>query len=234
MLALPLLVLAGCGTLGLSFMGFGEDEAPESDTADTAEPGPPPVDASLEGRTWEADLATASIPEPQGLSGLMALMDSTVVLFHIENHADYSLDLTFALTDASGQQDLCQPVLDFSGADFSQNPWLVVERTSIDLTINGETVQLRDAQLELQVATYGQGFTNGWIVTEVDGRELDIALGDRISSSVCEILDAMGTECHACSDGDESCFFIRIEDLEGNDYGGPFDPDVDASLCDQR
>ncbi len=231
MLALPLIVLVGCGTLGLSFLTGKDKEADEGEHSDTGPEALPPVDAAVEGRTWMADLAQATVSEPEGLGAFLALMDSTAVLFHIDEEYDDTIDLVFALTGADGHQDPCQPVLDFSGADFSGNPWLLVERTDVDLTINGQQVTLMDAQLELRIQPYGQGFLEGWMVAEIDGRELDDALGDRIQSTVCDLLDALGTECHACSDSSESCFFVRIEDLEGADYGGPFDPDVDPSAC---
>jgi hypothetical protein len=232
MLALPLLLLVGCGTLGLSFLTGGKDEDTGPEVVDTGPEQLPPVDADVSGRTWTADLMDAVITEPEGLGAFLALMDSTTVLFHVEAEYDDKLDLIFALTDASGQQDVCQPVLDFSGADFGGNPWVFVDRTDVDLRINGVDVTLHDAQLELRVQTYGQGFEQGWMVSEVDGRELDAALGDRIDSTVCELLDALGTDCHACGDGTESCFYVRIEELEGADYGGSFDPDADPSLCD--
>ncbi len=232
MLAFPLILLVGCGTLGLSFLTGGKDEVDTADVLDTGPADLPPVEADVSGRTWTADLLEATISEPAGLSGLLVLLDSTEILFHVEAEYDDKLDLIFALTDAQGQQDVCQPVLDFSGADFSGNPWVHVERTDVELRMNGTDVTLHDTQLELRIETYGQGFEHGWLVSEVDGRELDTALGDRIDSTVCELLDAMGTECHACSDGDESCFFVRIEDLDGHDYGGPFDPDVDPSECE--
>jgi len=232
MLALPLILLVGCGTLGLSFFSGKDKEDPDTEIFDTAPPELPPVDANVEDRTWVADLMNATITEPQGLGAFLALMDSTAVLFHVEAEYDDKLDLIFALTSADGHQDVCQPVLDFSGADFGGNPWVFVERTNIDLRINGVDVALMDAQLELRIQAYGQGFQEGWMVSEIDGRELDEALGDRIDSTFCELLDALGTECHGCDDGAESCFFIRIEDLEGSDYGGPFDANVDPSDCD--
>jgi hypothetical protein len=232
MLALSLLVLVGCGSMGLSFLTGGKDAVDTGAELDTGPPELPPVEANVEGRTWVADVAAATISEPQGLAGLLMLLDSTDVLFHVDAHQGDSIDLVFALTDAEGHQDVCQPVLDFSGADFSGNPWLVVDRTDVSLRINGQEVTLRNAQLELRVETYGQGFEQGWLVAEIDGRELDDALGDRIDSTVCELLDAMDTDCHSCSDGAESCFFLRIEDLDGNDYGGPFDPNVDPRDCE--
>jgi hypothetical protein len=226
---LPLLLLYGCGTLGLGF-NVGRAKPETGDPNDTGD-GPATVDASIMGRTWSADLAQATIPEPEGLGGFLALMDSTAVLFHVSKDEGNDVDLVFALTGADGHQDLCQPVLDFSGADFSGNPWLTVSKTSVPLRINGVEVELRDAQLELLVHEFGQGFQRGWMVAEVDGRELDEALGDRIPSSTCEILDALGTTCHDCGDGSSSCFYIRIEELEGVDYGGPFDPEPDPSEC---
>lgn len=232
MLALPLFLLVGCGSLGLSFLTGGKDKDTGPEVVDTGPEELPPVDADVSGRVWTADLLDATITEPEGLGAFLAFMDSTTVLFHVEAEYDDKLDLTFALTDSTGMQDVCQPVLDFSGADFSGNPWVYVERTDIELRINGQVVTLRDAQLELRIQTYGQGFEEGWMVSEVDGRELDAALGDRIDSTVCELLDAMDTDCHACSDGDASCFFVRIEELQGADYGGAFNPDVDPSLCD--
>lgn len=231
MLALPLILFVGCGTLGLSFLTGNDEKPDDSGLVDTGPEQLPPVDAAVEGRTWIADLAAATFTEPEGLGAFLALMDSTAVLFHVEAEYDQRLDLIFALTGADGHQDVCQPVLDFSGADFGGNPWVFVDRTDVDLRINGETVELMDAQLELRIQTYGQGFQQGWMVSEVDGRQLDTALGDRIDSTVCDILDALGTECHACSDGDPSCFYIRIEDIEGSDYGGPFDADVNPADC---
>ena len=231
MLAYPLFLLVGCGTLGLSFLTGGEQEDTALDSSDTGAEELPPVDANVSGRTWQADLMQATIAEPEGLGAFLALMDSTTVLFDVEAEYDNKLDLVFALTGADGSQDPCQPVFDFSGADFGGNPWVFVDRTDIDLTINGQGVTLRDAQLELRIRTYGQGFEEGWMVAEADGRELDAALGDRIDSTVCELLDAMDTECHACSDGVASCFYVRIEDLAGSDYGGSFDPEPDPTAC---
>jgi len=227
-----MVLLVGCGTMGLSFLTGGKDkEVEDSSVFDTGPEQLPPVDANVEGRTWKADLMEATITEPEALGGFLALMDSTEVLFHVEAEYDDKLDLVFALTDADGKQDVCQPIFDFSGADFSGNPWVFVDKTDLDLRINGVDVELMDAQLELRIQTYGQGFQEGWLVTEIDGRELDEALGDRIDSTVCDLLDAMGTECHACGDGDESCFYVRIEDLEGSDYGGAFDAEVDPTDC---
>lgn len=229
MRALLLVFLTGCGVFGLENRGW-------LSPADTGEPSDttrddPPVEVALSDRSWESDLDAATVNAPEGLDAFLVLMDSTLILFHVDREAGSELDLIIALTDADGHQDPCQPVLDLAGADFADNPWVEVDMAELPMRINGEDVVLRDVSFEMKVETYGEGFTQGWLQAEIDGRELDEALGDRISSTTCELLEAMGTECHACDDGSPSCFALDIEGLNGVDYGGAFDPDPDPGEC---
>ncbi len=227
---LAIVFVAGCGSFGLE-RGDGLETTETAEPDDTRDDDPP-VGVSLLDRTWESDLDDATVISPQGLDALLVLMESTLLLFHVDREAGAEMDLVIALTDTEGHQDLCQPVFELTGADWSANPWLELDVAALPLTINGQEVLLRNLSFEMKVESYGEGFEHGALQAEIDGRELDEALGDRLTSSTCELLDAMGTECHECNDGSPSCFDLFFSEMAGVDYGGAFDSNPDGVGCE--
>ncbi len=220
------LLLPGCGTFGLTAVGGVQP-------SDTGDPGSdaPPVEVALAGQTWSMDLATGEVVEPEGSGAFLALLDSTAVLLSVLDEPPDQLDLAVALTGSDGLQNICQPVLDLPYANFSGNPVMLIDESQLSFNINGVAITMRELELRATIQPDGLSFERGSWQAELDARDLDEALSEQLDLSTCDLLDDMGTDCHDCGDGSESCFNLHLKDLAGQDHGAGFDPEPDTEGC---
>jgi hypothetical protein len=239
---IPLLLLGACGEFGLTQLGGGAvvadtgasardgDGAPAGQGAseDDDEGGASPIGASLEGRTWAVDLDTVTFTEPAGLEGLLSLLDSSILLFHVTEESEDRLELVVAMAGVDGRQDPCERIVTLPDAAWT-NPDFAIDEGRLELTVGGEAMNIRDAFLAAQVVSQGEGWSDGELLGELDAREVEPALPS--GTDVCDLIDTMGGSCHACSDGSRTCFDLVIEEIVASAVDSGFDPEPDDSGC---
>jgi hypothetical protein len=179
------------------------------------------VAVSLTGHTWAVDLAEVRFVEPPGMAAVLSFMDSTVLLFHASKQSKKELELVVTLAAADGTQDPCQRVQRLPTADWT-NPVFAVDEGQLDIDISGESVAFKDALLSAAVDADGDGWHDGVLAGRIDAREFAAALPE--GTDVCNLVDGMGGQCSACSDGEVQCFDLDIEAIRADPAVGDFDP----------
>lgn len=221
-----LVFLLACGDFGLTsgvdvveadaggaggYAPYGEDDEQVDET---------PVSVDLAGRTWAVDLAEVKVTEPPGMGSMLALMDSTILLFHASNEKERSLDLVVSLAAADGTQNPCEKVQSLPSAEWL-NPLFAIDEGTLNITISGNNVAFSEAILGATIDADGAGWHDGGLSARIDAREFEAALPQ--GTDMCELVDAMDGECEACDDGADKCFDLIIEDISAVKARGDFD-----------
>lgn len=222
-----LALLLACGDFGLA----PEVNLVQSATGDTGESprnggdddqaaDEDPVSGSVEGNTWAVDLADVNVTEPPGMSSMLALMDSTVLLFHATVEGKKTLELVVTLASPDGSQNPCERVHSLPSADW-HNPVFAIDDGTLNITISGEDVAFDNTVLGATIDVDGEGWHDGILTSSIDAREFVAALPE--GTDMCELVDAMGGACGGCDDGAKQCFDLVIEDIVAQPARGDFD-----------
>lgn len=188
----------------------------------------PDTQASLEGSVYRIEPGEMTIVEPPGLDALKERMLDRDILVYVASESSTKLGLSVALAGDDGRQDACETVREFPKADWSENPVFEAGPGEIDASFGGQPATLRDVSFGGVFDVDGGKWRDGTLVTQLDGRELDGALGD---VDVCELVDAMGGTCTECEDGKKLCFAVVIEGITAKRADIDFDARNDASRC---
>lgn len=226
-----LFALVGCGGVGLvSTKTDGETVEAGADTSSGTSAGDdaPPVEVALLTHTWSVDLGSVSWVAPPGITSLVALSDSTRLLFNVKAESSDSLSFAVSLAAADGGQNPCERVVDLPAARWD-NPRWTIDEPSLPLTMGGSPVDVKDAWFSAVVTPDAEEWTDGVLEGTLDARELAPGLGADID--VCQLIADMGGGCVPCDDGDVSCFEVRVEDLWATTLHSSFDPNVDDDAC---
>lgn len=217
--------LVGCGSIGLDVM---EDEPTTAGPAEEQAPADQ-VSVGLSGRTYSSFLADMTVLEPAGLQALIPQVADEELLFHVVAEGSGLLDIVMALAAADGTQDPCEPVYDLPRADWSSNPEFVIEDGQTEINIGGKPVDLAGLDLQAHVTTDGSLWDDAVLTAVIDTRDL---LGGSLSADtdVCELVENMGGECLACSDGEPACATLSLQ-LQAEQVEVDFDPGLEPSGC---
>ena len=186
------------------------------------------TDVSLAGRVFRIEPDTMTITEPPGLDALKSKAFERDILVYVESESASKLGLSVALADDAGEQDPCETVRAFPNADWSENPVFEAGPGEIDASFGGQPATLRHVSFSGVFDADGSRWRDGTLVAQLDGRELDGALGD---IDVCELVDAMGGACTSCDDGKKLCFAVAINNITATEADIDFDPRNDNNRC---
>ncbi len=175
-----------------------------------------PTAAPIVGRTYDVELdgrdLTWNSPSSTVASLLVGNIDTTSLLFMVEDASDTTIDLVAAGGyDARGStlQYPCAPPIDFPEGDFSSNPRFDVGPLDASLAASGLTVPLYaftvDGRFEADASAMRDVHVRGLI----DVRDLGAATG---FGDVCALLPAFGISCVDCPDGEAQCLELDVVD----------------------
>ena len=245
MRALPLVLLplhlAGCA-FGLSVTpldevdaqadpdtGGGWDGSGRTDEDDEGGGDAPlaPTSADLEGRVYSIPLGALHVVEPAGLGALLAEAVDRDLLVYVAQESSDSLALAAALAGADGQQDPCEVVRAFPAADWSQNPLFEAGPGVLEASFAGSPAQFRELVLAGVFDADGGAWRDGTLSAELDTRELQPALSE--FGDLCALVAELGGACHACDDGADACFDLRVDDVVAEESRVAFDPSPECA-----
>lgn len=191
--------------------------------------GEPTDPASLVGKAYSLDLGAGRFVEPPGVGDVIGSFLDTEVLLGVTAADAATVHIMGALGDGNGNQDVCEPSFDFPvDADFSENPFFIVESDKLDLDISGVVVSIED--LEVSGAFSADG-------SEVAGASLrgtlDVSiLADLVGDDPCSLLVAFGVTCQTCSDGvTETCLSVFVDSMVAEEVNGPLEM-IDQATAD--
>lgn len=210
LLTLPL--LTACGTIGL---------APDYTTDALASEAELMADG-LTGRTYAAWLSDVVAVEPMGLGVALADVDAAALLFHVTGADASGMSMVLTLSDELGQQSSCEPISALPEADWSGGMAFSIDEGSFELPVGGKSMTLSDLNLNGEIINDGTEMASTTLFAEIDARDLNGgAFGENVD--VCIIVEQLGSECHACPDGAESCTELILE-LSPVEIDVDFDP----------
>lgn len=188
----------------------------------------PRTSVSLEGRLYAMSAGDMHVTQPPGLDGLWDRVLTTPLLVYVEKETDSELRLATALGSADGTQNPCEKVRRFPTADWRENPVFAAGPGAFDASFGGQPATVREVELSGVVDEEGLGWRDGTLDAVLDTRELAAALGGL--EDVCSLVEDLGGECFACSDGQDACFTLAIEGVEAELVDADFDmtPDCGA------
>lgn len=243
-LVLGLMPLVGCGGFGLS--GGVEDGALDAgeglwdDGADDGDGFEAPDDdgrgevlsettVALEGRVYAITPAGFRVTEPPGLDALFGEVLDRDVLVFVADETDAALTLNVSLAASDGRQDPCEAVRAFPAGDWTSNPAFEVGPGRLDTSFGGNAASFRDLSLSGIFDADGGAWRYGMLSAMLDTRELAPALGG--IDDVCGLVEDLGGACTACSDGEEACFSLVLEDIVADEVPVAYDATPDVSSC---
>lgn len=193
------------------------DSDTDTDTDSDTDADTEPVEDDLTAQTYEVDLAAATWVQPNGVGDFIGGYLTTTLLLGIESATETELEMMGALSvegSSPAEQDYCLPTIDFPTADFSGNPRFEIGPTDISLSLGGASVDVSDFTVTGAFAADGSDFHNGTIEGLIDTRPIDVMLGQD-EGSVCAYAGIFGASCERCSDGEDYCLAMELEDVEG-------------------
>ena len=177
----------------------------------------------VDGRTFEIDLADASITKPsQVAQALLTLVDHSLLL-QVDHVGSDGLRMSMGAADKmTGDQDTCLPTLNMAvEGDFTGPPTFAVGPVDVSFDLAGYTVTLFDAGAEATFGSDGSYFAGGRLSGTLDARDVVEALKGRDvlpvedASAVCETITRVGLSCNPCSDGEVLCLDVEVESVQG-------------------
>lgn len=229
--------LTHCGgeaavTFRTSDLGGALDEGPES----------------LVGRTYAVALGEARFVKPEGVGSLLGGLLTQDILIGVTAASDTEINMMGALSEeGSLNQDRCEPSIEFPvAADFTEAPFFSINADELALTVADFNVAINDFTLSGTFAADGSYMGGAVLAGLLDARDLVEALiGGGIleegsdASSVCDLISAFSVSCEACSDGEEYCLSIHVDQIMAEETGSELvaqdecDPEACSEGCDE-
>jgi hypothetical protein len=186
----------------------------------------PEVGVTIDGRTYEAELADVVVIQPAGLQPF--IQDTAEgLLFHVSGETSSTLEWTVGLSTSSGNQNACEPVYELPQADWSANPEFFIRNGAMEIPVNGEPVGLDQLSLETVVAADGKSW-DGVLGAMLDLRDLESTVAE--GTDLCALVAAIGATCEPCSDGTDMCVYVEME-IQAEQVTVSFDDSEDGRGC---
>ncbi len=190
----------------------------------TSEVGAPVTDvASLVGRDFRLDLASARFTQPTGVGSLLGqYLGDLDLIAHIASIEDTDIQIhvgSVEVADGAYTQDLCDPTLAMTSVDgdpgpgLFDNPYVHFGPGDLHLAIEGYEATLLHVEIGVSFTADGAALAGGTLDTfmEVVGVGFPEDPG-----AECDLLETLGIECVDCPDGSgEYCLPVSAFDMAG-------------------
>jgi len=213
--------LAPAGTYVATLDWCGGSEVVSFTTAGAGTP-----QGDLSGAAYDLDLAAGTWVGDAGLSAIFGAHLLQDLMLGVAAADATSLDLQGSLGDGTGNQDTCDPTIDFDGADFSQNPFFLTGPTDLVLVRGGQDVALQELRVSGTFSADASAIEGGAVSALLDLRELGTVMADLLGSAdpdeVCSALAGFSVSCQACpADDVPYCLRVLVEDVQGTRMSEP-------------
>lgn len=211
-----------------------------------------PTSGSLDGTAYAIDLSRGRYVRPEGLGDLLGQFLTTQVLLGVQGSTADTLETIGATAEAESfppTEDLCVPTVAFPVADFTQDPYFVIDGvgTRVPLTIAGYAVTIDDLVMSgafsPDASSLGGVRLTGSLDTYPLAEIVDATCVDgspdypACLEAVCDLAAVIGG-CETCpADGQVHCLNLVVDSLVGDGILGPLvarsQAEVDADVACQ-
>ena len=172
----------------------------------------------LVGRTYMFRLSDANITEPAFLDAVAGMYLIVPLLIGVTASDATTIDMLGALgyheDDGSYTQIDGQPTWDFPAGDFAEQPYFEAFADQITITYSDIPVPIENFALSGTFTADGSSIAEGVATGFGDSRHMGSLVGrEGDLNAMCEVAEAAGVICEACSDGAEYCLWIVAENI---------------------
>lgn len=131
--------------------------------------------------------------------------------------------LAGALGDGQGQQDLCNPSIDFPApATFAENPYFSAKSDELILEIDGSQIVLEDMEFSGAFSPDATQIRGAVLVGTADTRSMvELISPGGGDNAICDILKVFLARCEPCADGTGAfCSTMYIDNMRADQASG--------------
>lgn len=180
--------------------------------------------AGLVSRAYSLDLSSGNFVQPPGVGDLLGSLLEFSLFVGVTAADDTSVSMIGALSDDSGTaQDLCSETIDFPvSADFTENPFFVIESDSLPIEVEGFEVVIDDLTLSGAFAADSSSVEGVVLAGKIDTRPLvDLVSPGGDDNAVCVLVSTFNVSCEACSDGSgDFCLSVYVDNMSAMEQAG--------------
>lgn len=178
---------------------------------------------TIEGNKYSLDLANGEFVEPPGIGPLIQTEMDEEILIGVVTSDGTNIELMGALGDGMGQQDFCNPSIEFPvAASFSENPYFIVKSDELIMEIEGFEIIIEDMEVSgafAPDATYIEGAVLAGTADTRPMVELIAPGGD--DKAVCDLMAVFLVNCEPCADGTgEFCMTVYVDNMRADQATG--------------
>jgi len=174
----------------------------------------------LVGKTYVVNLDTARFVKPAGVGSLLLGMLEQHLLLGVTAVSDTEIQILGASSKSKEdtEQNTCESSIDFPTAAFSE-PFFSVGPERTTLSVSGMDVVISDLILSGDFASDASYIGGAILAGLIDARDLAGVLvdngliEDEDPNAVCELIATFGVLCEACTDGEDYCLSIYVDQI---------------------
>jgi hypothetical protein len=156
--------------------------------------------SSLEDNVYSIDLTEGRWVEPYGVGVILNPLLVGVEILVSPTSADATLEMRGALGDGEGNQDECQPTVEFPEAAFD-NPSFSVEVERFELSIGDTSAGIDDFILTGSFSPDGEAIEGVTVGGAIDTRPLVPLVDGTSDDAFCQLIDTLlHVQCEPCAD----------------------------------
>ena len=202
------------------------------------------ANVDLTNKTYVVDLDSARFVKPAGVGGLLLGMLEQYILLGVTSVSDTEIQMLGAISKSKEDenQDTCDPSINFpTAADFTTAPFFSVGPESTELSVAGISVVINDLMIAGDFASDGSYIGGAILAGLLDARDLAGVLVDNglieddDPNAVCELIATFGVLCEACTDGEDYCLSIYVDQITARESDQTLIQvdSCDAETCDE-
>ena len=205
-----------------------------------------PLDEGVDlvGKSYVVNLDSARFVKPAGVGGLLLGLLEQYILLGVSGVTDTEIEMLGAISKSKEDpsQDTCEPSINFpTAADFTTAPFFSVGPESTELSVAGVSVVINDLMIAGDFAADGSYIGGAILAGLLDARDLAGVLvdngliEDEDPGAVCDLIATFGVLCEACSDGEDYCLSIYVDQITAMEEDETLLPveTCDVDTCDE-
>lgn len=189
----------------------------------TSSLGTPTDGCDLTGQKFIVDLQNARFLEPAGVAELLLGQLEDDIMLSATSVSDSEIEMIGALGTGGVQDECTESLNDFPAASYS-DPHFELGPQDTPLAVAGLEITINDLFISGDFASDCSGFGGGTLAGQLDARTLAPLLGDLLGitdpDEVCTTLTGFGVTCGACSDGENYCVDVLVDQLNAEAQAG--------------
>lgn len=190
----------------------------------------------LTGQKFIVDLQGARFLEPAGVAELLLGQLEDDIMLSATAVSDTEIEMIGALGQGGVQDECTESLNDFPAASYA-DPYFELGPQDTPLNVAGVELTINDLFISADFASDCSGFGGGTLAGQLDARTLAPLLGDLLGitdpDEVCATLTGFGVTCGACSDGENYCVDVLVDQLNASAEAGSLTKietaDIDAN-----